>query len=184
VYTHEQGAEEIFILSNTFPLITMPTDVGPWDSRSSVRTRQLVFYALVRDIEHVQFILSQKQIETYWTTGQYGTHTFPREWVVRHVQAFQALLLKVPEKTTITLVPHKDQFPVKVEIINGEYISFQKAETADEKGGVILHDRELADMLLAYIDRNISSGCPAPLKGATNVAKWIEKQFGIHASDM
>ncbi len=175
--THEQGAEDILILNNTLPLITMPIDVGPWDSRSPVRTRQLVFHALVREIKHVQFILSQTHIESYRANGQYGSHTFPREWVVRHVQAFQALLRKFPENITAAVLPHRGRFPVNVEIVNGEYVSFQKAETAGEKGGVVLHDRELADTLLAYIDRNISSGCPTRLKGAKNVVKWLEEQY-------
>jgi hypothetical protein len=179
VCTQEQGAEEIFILNSTFPLITMPIDIGPWDSRNSIRTRQLVFYALVKEIAHVQFILSQKSIETYWMTGQYGRHTFPREWVVRHIQTFQTLLLKFPEKITAAVLPCREQFPVNVEIINGKYVAFQKAEMTDEKGGIILHDRELADMLLAYINRNISSGCPTQLKGAKNIAKWLENQFGV-----
>jgi transcriptional regulator with XRE-family HTH domain len=183
VCTHEQGAEDLLILNNTFPLITLPLDVGPWDSRSSIRTRQLVFHALVREIKHVEFMLSQKCLETYWATGQYGTQTFPREWVVRHVQAFQALLLEFPEKITAAVIPQREQFPLNVEIINGEYVTFQKAETADEGGGIILHDRELAEMLRAYIQRNISSGEPSRLKGAKNVAKWLEKQFGTSKID-
>jgi hypothetical protein len=184
VCTHEQGAEKMFMLDNTFPLITMPIDVDPWSSESSVRTRQLVFHALVQEIEHVHLILSQQQIETYWETGQYGTLTFQREWVIRHVQAFQNLLLEFPEKITITVIPSRKRFPINIEIINGEYISLQKAETVNEKGGLILHDRELADTLQAYIDLNISSGCQTKLEGAQNVAKWLEKQFGVKASGM
>ena len=176
---HEQGAKDMLMLNNPFPLITLPLDVGPWDSRSSIRTRQLVFHALVREIKHVEFILSQKDLETYWATGQYGTHAFPHEWVKRHVEAFQTLLLKFPEKIAVTVIPHRDQFPVNVEIINSEYVSFQKAETADESGGILLHDRELADKLRAYIHRGISSGDHKPLKGAKHVAKWIEKHFGV-----
>ncbi len=179
VGTHEQGAENMRIVDNTFPLITMPIDVGPWDSRSSVRTRQLVFHALVREIEHVQFILSQKGIETYWATGQYGAHTFSREWVIRDMEAFQALLLKFPEKITVAVLPQREEFPVNIEIINGEYVSFQKSESTDEQGGIVLHDRELADLLLAYIDRNISCGCPTQLNGAKNVATWLEEQFDV-----
>ena len=176
---HEQGAKDMLMLNNPFPLITLPLDVGPWDSRSSIRTRQLVFHALVREIKHLEFILSQKDLETYWATGQYGTHAFPHEWVKRHVEAFQALLLKFPEKIAVTVIPHRDHFPVNVEIINSEYVSFQQAETADESGGILLHDRELADKLRAYIHRGISSGDHKPLNGAKHVAKWIEKHFGV-----
>ena len=176
--THEQGAKDILILNNTLPLITMPIDVGPWDSRSSIRTRQLVFHALVREIEHVQIILSQTHLENYWASGQYGAHAFPRDWVVRHLEAFQTLLSTFQKNITAAVIPHREQSPVNVEIINGEYVFFQQAETADEKGGIVLHDRELAEVLTAYIDRNVFSGCPNNLKGAENVAKWLEKQGG------
>ena len=176
VCMHEQGAEHIVILTNTFPLLTIPIDVGPWDTRSSIRTRQLVFHARVREIDRVRFILSQPRTEAYWTTGFYGTHSFSREWITRHKQAFQDLLLKFPEKITTTLLPKRERFPINIEIINGKHMTFQKAETADKKGGIILHDSELAGMLLAYIDRNILSACPTRLEGGTKVVDWLETQ--------
>ncbi|GAK59534.1 hypothetical protein U27_06519 [Candidatus Vecturithrix granuli] len=179
VCTHEQEAENMLIVNNIFPLFTMPIDIDPWNSGSAVRTRQLVFHALVQEIEHIHLILSQTQLETYWATGQYGRYTFPHAWVVRHVQAFQSLLLKFPEKITVAVIPSREEFPVNVEIINGEYVSFQKAATDDEKGGIILHDKAVADTLLAYIERTIASRCPTPLKGAQNVARWLEQQFDI-----
>lgn len=178
---YEQGAHEIFILGNSFPLITMPTNVGPWDARSSVRTRQLVFHTLVRDIKHVHLVISQKRIEKYWESGRYEMYKFTREWVAQHIQYLHDLLLKFPDKITLELIPQQDQFPVNFEVINGEYVFFQKAETADEQGGIILHDRELAEKLMTYITRNFSAACPKHLKDAQNVAKWFEERFGVKA---
>lgn len=179
VCTHEQGAENMLILNNIFPLFIMPIDVDPWKSGSAVRTRQLVFHALVQEIQHVHLVLSQKQLEAYWTTGRYRKYTFPHKWVSRHVQAFHSLLLKFPEKITVVVVPHQEEFPINVEIINDEYVSFQKAVVDDERGGIILHDRTVADRLLAYIERTIAVRCPDHLKGAQNVARWLEQQFNI-----
>ncbi|PID58128.1 hypothetical protein CSB45_05425 [candidate division KSB3 bacterium] len=170
---HEQAADQLFILSGTFPLISMPIEVGPWDTRSSVRTRQLVFHARIREIERVEIILSQQRTEAYWTSGTYGTHSFSREWILRHKQAFESLLLDFPEKITTTVLPGKEDFPIELEIINRKYVVFQKAETAGEKGGIIVHDGELADMLLAYIERNILSVCQSRLAGGTRVLDWL-----------
>lgn len=176
---HEQGAETMLIVDNIFPLITMPIDVDPWDSGSAVRTRQLVFHALAQGIRHMHLVLSQRQIETYWESGQYGKYQFSREWVRRHVQAFQALLLKFPDKITVAVLPERDQFPVNIEIVNAEYIFFQQAATVDQKGGGFLRDRALADLLRTYLERQVAAGVPAHMTGAGNIAAWLEQHFGV-----
>ncbi|PIE33196.1 hypothetical protein CSA56_12795 [candidate division KSB3 bacterium] len=179
VCAYEQEAKNMLILSDVFPLLTMPTDVGPWNARSAIRTRQLVFHALVRDIEQVQVILPETQIEEYRTSGQYGAHRFPPEWIKEHATAFQKLLSKFPGKMTPTVLPHREGFPIEVEVINREYVVFQKAGTAGEAGGIALRDQGLAEALLAYIFRNIVSEGSASLAGAQNVATWLEQQFEI-----
>jgi hypothetical protein len=103
-------------------------------------------------------------------------YKFNREWIAQHVQYLHDLLLKFPDKITLEIIPQQDQFPVNFEVINGEYVFFQKAEKAEKQGGVVLHDQELAEKLIAYIDRNFSSTCPKHLKGAKNVAKWFEER--------
>ncbi len=183
LYTHEQAATRMFFLSSNFPLITIPSDIGPWDPRSSIRTRQIVFYALLRDIEHIHLVLSQQHAEAYWETGQYGTHTFHREWIRQHVHYFCGLLHKFPEKITVELVPQQERFPVNVEVINGEWVFFQKADTLDTPKGIILQDRELADTLMSYVSRNLSARCPEALQGAQNAARWIQETFGIDATE-
>ena len=177
VCMHEQGAKDILIFSNTLPSLTLPVDAGPWDSRSSVRTRQLVFHALAREIERVEFIFPQKGIERYWETGQYGSHEFPHEWVSRHVQTFRAFLRKHPEQITALIFKNEEEFPINIEIIDGEYLTLQKADMADEDGGIIVHDQELVEMLRTYIRRNISLASMTQISGAHNVEDWLAKQF-------
>lgn len=182
VYTHEQVAKEIFIMSNTLPLITMPVDIGPWSSRSAVRTRQILFQALLRNVNSIRLITLQKSSETYWETGQYEMYEFERTWVTQHVQYLHDLLLKFPDKILGEIIPYQEQFPVNFEIINREWVFLYKAETTDEQGGIVLHEQELAGKLMTYIDQNLSSQCPKHLKGAKNVAKWFEEQFGVNVS--
>ncbi len=182
VYTHEQVAKEIFIMSNSLPLITMPVDIGPWSPRSAVRTRQILFQALLRNVNSIRLIILQKSSETYWETGQYETYEFERKWVTQHVQYLHDLLLKFPDKIMVEIIPHQEQFPVNFEVINGEWVLLHKAETAGEQGGIVLHDQELAEKLMTYIDQNLSSQCPKHLKGAKNVAKWFEERFGVNVS--
>ena len=85
-YAYEQGAKHIVIFGDQLPANTMPSDIGPWGPRSAVRTRQILFHALLHDIEHVHLIIPQKRCEAYWHSGQYETNTFSREWVQQHFQ--------------------------------------------------------------------------------------------------
>jgi transcriptional regulator with XRE-family HTH domain len=182
VYTYEQVAKEIFIMSNNFPLITMPVDIGPWGPRSSIRTRQILFYALLQTIQRIHLMIPQKSSEEYWETGQYETYAFNREWITQHFQYLHDLLLKFPDKITLEIIPQQERFPVNFEVINGEWVLFQKAHIIDAKqGGLVLHDKELAEQLITYIARNLSSKCPKHLKGPKNVMKWFEERFGVKA---
>lgn len=182
VYTHEQVAKEVVIMSNNFPLITIPVDIGPWSPRSAVRTRQILFQALLRNVKSIRLIVLQKSSEEYWESGQYEMYKFKRTWVTQHVQHLHDLLLKFPDKILLEILPHQEQFPVNCEVINNEWVLLQKTEIADEQGGLVVDDKELAEKLLAYINRNLSSTCPTHLKGAKTVAKWFEKQFGVNVS--
>lgn len=176
-YTYEQGAKNIVIFSDLLPSNTMPSDIGPWGARSPVRTRQILFHALLHEIEHVHLIISQKRCEAYWQSGQYETHTFPREWVQQHIQHLHDLLLKFSQKIVLDLVPGPERFPVNFEVINQKYVFVQKTQSIDEQGGIVLHDQELAYKLLAYIRRNVLSTCPPRLQGAQNVAEWLKERF-------
>lgn len=176
-YTYEQGAKEIVIFSDALPSITMPSEIGPWGPRSSVRTRQILFHALLHDIERIHLIIPQKRCEAYWQSGQYETHSFPREWVQQHFQHLHELLLKFPQKIVLDVVPGAARFPVSFEVINQKYVFFEKTEMVEDQGGIVLHDQELARKLLAYIRRNVLSSCSDKLQGAENVVQWIEKHF-------
>ena len=136
-----------------------------------------MFHALAREIERVEFIFPQKGIERYWETGQYGSHEFPHEWVSRHVQTFRAFLRKYPEQITALIFKNEEEFPINIEIIDGEYLTLQKADMADEEGGIIVHDQELVEMLRTYIRRNISLASMTQISGAHHVEDWLAKQF-------
>ena len=157
----------------------MPADIGPWDTRSAIRTRQILLHALLREMQRIHLIIPQKSCEEYWETGHYETYTLPRELVVQHFQNLHDLLLKFPEKITLELIPQQEPFPVDMEVINGEWVFFQQPETTGEQGGTVFYDQEFAQKLMTYIDHNISSKCPAQRKDSGNVAKWIQKKFSL-----
>ncbi len=178
IYTYEQVAKDIFMLSNNLPLTTMPTDVGPWDSRSALRTRQILFHALLQDIERVHLVVSQQRCEEYWKTGAYKTYTFNREWITRHLHYLHDLLVKFPDKLTLDLISQPAPFPINLEVINWEYVFFRNTDATEQEGGVVLHDRELAEALRTYVDRNFLSNAKQR-KESHDVITWFEEHFGI-----
>lgn len=75
------------------------------------------------------------------------------------------------------VIPLPEDFPVSLEIINKEILPFRKSKRGLNEGGLVIQDKELAEALLAYVDRNLSAKCPEHLKGARNVAAWLEDRF-------
>ncbi len=186
VYTHEQVAQEIFMLSNYLPLMTIPAEIAPWDPRSSIRTRQILFQALLRDITHIRLIIPQKACEEYWETGQYKTYTFSREWIGQHFHYFHELLLKYPQKVIVEMIGQQHTLPVTIEVVDRKWVLLQKYDLTNEDGGIILHDTELAEKLMAYIDRNLLATSPPQLQGSKHIIKWLEERQGsetLRASD-
>ncbi|GAK60103.1 hypothetical protein U27_07091 [Candidatus Vecturithrix granuli] len=175
VYTHEQVAQEIFMLSHHLPLMTIPPDIAPWDPRSSMRTRQILFQALLQDITRIRLIIPQNVCEEYWETGQYKTYTFHREWIRQHFRYLHDLLLKYPGKMTVELIQQPEIGPVNVEVMNGEWVILEKTVMAGDCGGIILHDKQLAEKLMAYIDRNLLATCPPQFKDSANLITWLEE---------
>jgi transcriptional regulator with XRE-family HTH domain len=178
VYTHEQVAEEIFILNNHFPLITMPDDIGPWEPRSSIRTRQILLQALLRKIRHIRLIIPQQACEAYWETGQYdGAYTFNRSWLAQHFSYLSNLLLEFPEKISLELIRQNEPFPVNIEVISGEWVLLQKNEIVNDQQGVILHDKQLAARLLAYVDRNLLAQRSTELTDPQQMISWFQERI-------
>ena len=153
LYTHEQVAQEIFILNRHLPMITMPIGIGPWESTSSLRTRQIVFQTVLQKIKRVHFVVSRQHVDAYTETGQYENTPFTREWIDEHLDHLHELMRAFPEKIILDTVPHHENFPVSIEIINHENIFLQNVD-APERGGMLLHDKGVAKKLIAYIERN------------------------------
>lgn len=153
LYTHEQVAEEIFILNRHLPLITMPTGIGPWEPTSSLRTRQIIFQTVLPRIQRLHLVVSQHHVTTYRETGQYEKASFIQEWIEKHLDHLHELQRSFPEKILLDTVSQREDFPIFLEIINREKIFFQPAG-ASEAGGMLLHDAEVAEKFIAYITRN------------------------------
>lgn len=177
VYTHEQVAHEIFMLNNYLSLMTIPAEIAPWPPRSSMRTRHILFQALLRDITHIRLIIPQKACEDYWKTGIYKTYTFPREWIKQHVHYLHDLLLTYPEKMTVEMIECQGSLPVNVEVIDREWVLLQKNETTGEDGGIILHDTQLAEKFIFYIERNLLATRPPALQGSNHSIRWLEERL-------
>ena len=173
IYTYEQIADEIFILNRHLPLITMPIGIGPWESTSSLRTRQIVFQALLRKIGHIRLMVSQQHVEEYCKTGQYEAYPFSREWRREHIGYFRELLRAFSGKIVLEVISQQEELPVYVEVINHEKIFLQNVETHTQ-GGLMLHDKRLAEKLLSYIKRHYMTSLPHPPEKGRNRVEWLE----------
>lgn len=175
LYTYEQVAKEILNIADNFSLITMPIDIGPWNPRSSIRTRQRVLYSILREIDNLHLVSTQIGVEQYWKTNLYRGHQFEERWTKQHFQHIHDLLLESPKKITMEIIPLVEPIRINVEIVDREMVFIVKSK--GDEGGLVLQDKELAEALLSYVERNLSAKCPEHLKGARNVAKWIEERF-------
>ncbi len=175
VYTHEQVAREIFMLTHHLPLLTVPVDIAPWEPRSSRRTRQILFQALLQEIARIRLIVPQNVCEKYWETGQYTNYTFHREWIKQHFRYLHDLLLKYPDKITVELIRQPEIGPVNVEVMNGEWVILEKTDMTAAYRGIILHDKQLAEKLITYIDRNLLAACPPQLQDSSSLITWFEE---------
>ncbi len=179
LYTHEQNAQELLIVCEHFPFITIPFHVGPWEPTSSIRTRQSLIYAIFKRVDLFRLISTQTSLETYWETALYGEREFTREWVQEHFQYVHDLLVDTSNPITMDILPAPVTIKVNFEVINRCIVFFEQIGATEEEGGIMLQDQELAEALLAYVERNLSATCPEHLRGAENVALWLEERFGI-----
>jgi transcriptional regulator with XRE-family HTH domain len=180
LYRYEQSAKEILIVSEGFPMITIPITIEAWDRRSTLRTRQRVLYSIIHEIDKLCLITTQTGIENYWKTHDYGRKPFKEEWIEAHFQYVKQLLSKSSDTITMAILPSPEQLPVNFEIVDREFVLFEKdRKTTDKEGGIALHDKELAEKLGAYVERHLSAKCPEPLKGSQNVVKWLDERFRV-----
>jgi transcriptional regulator with XRE-family HTH domain len=177
LYLQEQVAKDIFIICNSLPTITMPVNSGPWKPRSAFRTRQRLFPSILQEVESFYVVSMQEGIEQYWNTRQYRQHPFKKEWITRHFHAVHDLL-DSSDKIAIALLPMPEQIPVNVEIVDQEFVCIESTMKDGNTGGLILHEKTLAQKLRIYVERNLLARCPEHFKGARNVAKWLEERFG------
>lgn len=175
--SYEQIAKEIIILCRSFDLILLPVGIGPWEATSLTRTRQRLLYSILNEIERFHVISTQGEIERYWETNQYGNYVFEREWTEQIFRYVHHLLTESPYKISMDVIPSPEDFPVSLEIINQEILLFRKSKRGLNEGGIMVQDKELAQAFVAYLERNLSAKCPEHLKGARNVAKWLEERF-------
>ncbi len=179
LYTQEQVAKEMFLVQDNLPTITMPVDIGPWESRDPIRTRQRLLFALMRYIENFHLISTQVGIEEYRKTGKFGVYTFNKDWINQHLQYSHDLFLEFHDKITLETIPSAERILVNFLVIDREFVAFENSQTYGEQSGIIIQDKELAQELITYFERNLSAKCPEHLKGAKNVARWFEEQFGV-----
>lgn len=178
LYFQEQVAKDILIVCNSLPIITMPANIGPWQPKSALRTRQRLFPSILGEIESFHVLSTQEGIEQYWDSNQYGSQTFERTWTEQHFHVVSELFTDSSDKITMELIPAPEQFPVNVEIVDREFVFVETMENDKDTGGIIFQDKELAQELLQYVERNLSAICPEHLKGTQNVVKWLEEHFG------
>ncbi len=178
---YEQGAQEMVIVSQKLPYITVPVGIGHWDVRSLTRTRQRLLYSILREIRRFRLIITQRGLEEYWDTNFFsGQRTkFERAWTEEHFAYLHQLLLKMPDVISMEILPLPVEFPVNFEIVDRKILFFEKFRKGDDEGGIVLKDEALAQNLLQYVERHLSANCPENLKGALKAAKWLEERFGI-----
>ncbi len=128
-------------------------NIEGWDCRSTSRTRQRVLCSLIHELTKLCLITTQTGIEKYWETHEYNHYEepFEKEWVELHFQYVRELLSKFSKTMTMEILPSPEQIPVNFEIIDREFVLFEKDGKADKEGGIALHDKELAEKLLTYV---------------------------------
>ena len=177
LYTREQLAQEVVIVTESFPSIIMPVEIGHWKPTDSIRTRQSLLDHILKRVKTFQVISTRAGIQEYWRSNHYGKYPFSEEWVQQHFQFVYNLLSE--DKISMEIEPVTERSLVAIELIDHEFVRFEKTDRSDIEGGIALQDEELAQGLLGYITRHLSSMCPEDLKGAQNLAKWFEEQFGV-----
>lgn len=176
LFTHEQAAKEIVVVCMEFPYITMPLHIGHWESKSFIRTRQALLDRILKNVKHFKIISNQASLEAYWNTHQYAGVVLKGSWTEQHFQRVHELLLEFPQSFIMEIIPTPEKFMVDFEIIDQEFVLMERDDVSDE-GGIVLQDKEFAEALLTYVDRNLSAKCPEHLKGSRNVAAWLEERF-------
>ncbi len=178
LYTSEQAAKEIRQVIYDLPLMTLPISICPWEPTSPLRTRQQLLSALRLQLKTFHVITTQAGLEHYWKTGQYGTKTLTsKEGRHQHFQHVSALLCDSPRNFSVDILPEPEQLLVNIQILDRKIVCLQNVYEFDEQGGLLLHDEELAQELIAYYERKLLAKIPEHLQGEKNVLQWFKKKI-------
>lgn len=177
LYQKEQMGKDILAVVGQFPAVTMTHTIGPWKRDDPVRTRQLVFRSILQeDIEKYHIVCLEPRIRDYWENFDYGMkEPLKKEWVEKHFANVIKLLQEFPEKMHMEVLPIRNIL-VNFEVVNERFV-FLEAAGPDEKRHY-LDSIPLAKALKSYVQKHLSPQCDPSRRGAANVVKWLQQEFG------